>query len=435
MIAFLAGIFIAGTLIPLSAENAEAAQSGWVRTSSGWHYYGKDGKTYKGWHHMSVKEGEKKSHWSYFDSNGVMYTGWHWMTSKEGEKTPHWSYFGPNGWLRTGWQRLGAADGEKTVHWSYFGANGWLRTGWQWLGAGDGEKTAHWSYFGPNGWLRTGWQKMGTSSNPDGNNKTHWSYFSNAGWLFTQTGAHYQGGKHFNNSGNGWAEIYNGIMSWDNDNASYLFKDGVVDKSRSSYTQEEFTYKLSNGRVKTDGNLYSANGRKTIIIGDSRTVLAYYYKAGGSYSRQINVRSGLECYIAKVGASYNNYNNWFASAISSAENSKVGKIDKNTDIVFCMGVNDIDISGNTNVTKYANTINSKADTWTKKGARVYYAAVGSWRGYDNLVNSWNNAIKAKLNKNVRWINSPVMTGYYANDGIHYNVEGSKRFIKEILLRR
>ena len=401
-------MIIAGTIIPLSAENAEAAQTGWVRTDSGWHYYGEDGKTYKGWHYMSVKEGEKTAHWSYFDSDGVMYTGWHRMTSKEGEKTPHWSYFG---------------------------TNGWLRTDWQWLDAGDGEKTAHWSYFGANGWLRTGWQEMGTDSNPDGNSKKHWSYFTNTGWLFTQTGAHYQGGKHFNNSGNGWAEIYSGIMSWDNDNASYLFKDGLVDKSRTSYTQKGFTYKLSNGSVKTDDNLYSTNGRKTIIIGDSRTVLAYYYKAGGSYSRQINVRSGLECYIAKVGASYDNYNNWFASAISSAENSKVGKIDKNTDIVFCMGVNDIDTSGNANVTKYAKTINKKADTWTKKGARVYYAAVGSWRGHDAQVKSWNNAIKEKLNENVKWINTPDMTGYYANDGVHYNVEGSKKFMKEILLGR
>ena len=210
------GTVLAGAAVPQDTE-AATVKNQWVydKGSKAYKYYGSDGKAYTGWHFMSSKEGEKKSHWSYFGSNGLLRTGWVQLgkgtSNPDGNSAKHWSYFGSNGWLRTGWVQLGKGtsnpDGNSAKHWSYFGSNGWLKTGWVQFGKGtsnpDGNSAKHWSYFGNNGWLRTGWQQLGNgTSNPDGNAKKHTSYFGGNGWLVT--GTKKIDGKTYEFGSNGW---------------------------------------------------------------------------------------------------------------------------------------------------------------------------------------------------------------------------------------
>ena len=396
----------------------------WVKVK-GYMHYVKDGKLVKGWKHFTKADGESTPHYSFFDkTNGRLYVGWHTMGSAEGEKTKHMSYFGDNGWMRTGWQSMGKGTGNSynensTKHYSYFGDNGWLRTGWQSMGKGTGNSfnensTKHYSYFGDNGWLRTGWQEMGkgTGNSFNENSSKHWSYFGGNGWLFTKTGEHLEGGKYFSNNSSGWATLYEGRKDWGNNH--YYFKNGV--------------------KANPNGNLYNTLGRKTIIIGDSRTVDSYK-SAGGKAEFEVTTKTGNEVWIAKYSMGYD----WFINtAIPTAE--RYG-IDKNTDVVIFLGVNDI--KNTNNAKKYMNTLNTKGKEWVNKGARVYYVSLGDATNKDGFnpsqnIKEWNNYMKNSLkNHPVKYIDmyNNVSLKNGLRDGLHYNPSTCRLFVNWPLTHR
>ena len=413
---------IVSTLSPITMTNTQAIAAENTKTITinetkvdipvkGYKWFEVKGKTYfalngalvKGWKVMDKSVGEQITHWSFFNlKTGELYKGWHSMGKTEGEKTAHWSYFGSDGWLRTGWQKMGKGtqnsyEEQTTQHWSWFGTNGWLQTGWKEFTKTDGEKP-HWSYFGDNGWIRTGLQDMGKGTkNPDGNNKKHKSYFDSNGWLAKKKTVK-AGGKTY------WA-------------------------NESGWCSEE---------------LYSTNERKTIIIGDSRTVFSWSVRSGNKYTENlVNTKHGKEYWIAKPCMGYD----WFVNtALPIARNIGIGK---DTDIVICMGVNDYRACSNANTgaynqtlinnytTKYANLINSNAKVWVANGARVYYASVGCYGGHNAGINAWNNTIKRKFSGNVRWIATPNLSNYYrsASDKLHYSNTGSDLFMSKILAGR
>lgn len=419
-------ITIDGTQVSAPAKGYK-----WV-VVNGKTYFIQNGNIVKGWKVMDKSVGENTTHMSYFHpKTGELYAGWHQMGALEGEKTEHMSYFGSNGWLRTGWQEMGNGTSNsysenKSKHWSYFGENGWLRTGWQMMGTAsnpDGKNKAHWSYFGDNGWLRTGWQQMGKgTNNAYGENTTqHWSYFGNNGWL--RTGWQWMG-KGTNNSfgenttkhesffnGQGWLKT----NAWEGD--WYFNGNG---------------WKVGRSGIK---GVYPNNGRKTIIIGDSRTVGSYQAaggtgggKSGGVWQNLFAV-NGNERWIAKVGAGYS----WFTqTAIPKAESYG---IDGNTDVIVLLGVNDgVEYNNTSKAQSYANTLNAKANTWSAKGARVYYVSVNPIRG-NNYHANWNNAIKGKLNNKIKYIDTTGVGFNFEGDGLHYKANTNKSVMWKVLRSR
>ena len=118
-------------------ENGRMITNSWHRqgTNGDWHYFGKDGKAYAGWHKIGKNwyYFYKSSYYApslwtngiyaidgqyyYFDSNGVMKTGW----IKERGK---WYYAGSNGQIVHGvWKKM-------NKKWYYFGTDGAMATGY-----------------------------------------------------------------------------------------------------------------------------------------------------------------------------------------------------------------------------------------------------------------------------------------------------------------
>ncbi len=375
---------------------------GWYKENGSWYYY-KDSKMITGWQKMgkgtSNPDGNSAMHWSYFGNDGILRTGWQELgkgtKNPDGDTKRHFSYFGDNGWLRSGWQCMGKGtsnpDGNSAVHWSYFGSNGWLRTGWVHLEKGtsepDGNTTPHWSFFGENGWLRTGLQTLGKgTSNPDGNSAKHQSYFNANGWLVVSRALEL-GEKIYWADGNGWLSDCSG------------------------------------------GKFSIGNGRKTILIGDSRTDMAYYeVYCGSNYKNEVwNETKGIERWYAKVGIGIKD-TTWFNKTIANVESH----LDDSTDVVFLLGYNDLQ-----NNVKYKDYINKKANAWIKKGVKTYFVSVNpTTKSANSQVRSFNTYMKKNLNKNVKFIDTfNNVTFNYSKDGEHYKANTNKAIINYVMTHK
>ena len=344
---------------------------GWYSEDGAWYYY-KKSEMLKGWHHFGKG-----------------------TSNPDGNSTQHWSYFGSDGRLRTGWLKLGKGtsepDGNSTPHWSYFGSNGWLRTGWVQFGKGtsepDGNSAPHWSYFGANGWLRTGLQSLGKgTSNPDGGSAKHQSYFTESGWLVTNK-ALSTGGKTYWANANGWLSAY------------------------------------------TAGKFNIGNGRKTILIGDSRTDMAYYeVYCNYNYKKEVwNESRGIERWYAKVGVGMKD-TTWFNNTIANVESH----LDDATDVVFLLGYNDLH-----NNVRYKDFINNKANAWAKKGVKTYFVSVNpTTKSLNSQVKSFNTYMKNHLNKNVKYIDTFNNVKFnYGGDGEHYKADTNKAIINYVMTHK
>ena len=148
-----------------------------------------------------------------------------------------------------------------------------------------------------------------------------------------------------------------------------------------------------------------AEHRRTVFIGDSRTVGMEIY-CGGEPD---------EFWSAKNSMGYS----WM---VSSGIPDVEYLIDQNTDVVILMGVNDLG-----NVNRYIDYINEKAAEWKEFGARTFFVSVTPVddRRSPNAKNSRIESFNAYAKENLRdayYIDaySRIRYSFGSPDGIHFD---------------
>lgn len=185
------------------------------------------------------------------------------------------------------------------------------------------------------------------------------------------------------------------------------------------------------GTVLSDRAAVSAGGgdRKTVFVGDSRTVGMYITLSGAAYSDDINAALGNEVYIGRVAMGFD----WFAGTGMQEAASWLAQ--GNTDLVILMGCNDMG-SPVSSANRYAEYVNANADSWSENGNRVFFDSVNpvghrnggaetssSIYSNDGTCAPFNDTLKNALSDKVTWIDSYsfLLSGGYATvDGIHYD---------------
>ncbi len=138
-----------------------------------------------------------------------------------------------------------------------------------------------------------------------------------------------------------------------------------------------------------------AAARKTVFIGDSRTVGCYIAGAGACAASSVSAtdRNG-DFWSAKSGQGVD----WAASYGVPAADSHVGS---GTDAVFLFGVNDTySLSG---LQKTVNLVNKKAAAWKERGARTFFVSIlpirSSENGFTNAkIDAWNSYLQENLSE-------------------------------------
>ena len=160
-------------------------------------------------------------------------------------------------------------------------------------------------------------------------------------------------------------------------------------------------------------NSSSTSTSQIVFIGDSRTE--------GLKSVNTNSSNVFQC-LQSMGYSWM-VNTAFPAVESYAKSG--------TSFVILMGVNDL-----YNKNNYISAINNKAQQWTSKGAKVYFASVGPVDNDPYATNAdiqeFNSALKNGLSSNVTYIDlygELKTNGYTTVDGVHYNTDTSKRILK------
>lgn len=185
------------------------------------------------------------------------------------------------------------------------------------------------------------------------------------------------------------------------------------DHSDGNETKEQ-TEKRSAGDVRIprsydhydpeDPYLYPEH-RKILFIGDSRTVGMEMF-CGGMEDEYWSARNSM------------GYSWMVSTGIPNVEYL----IDRNTDIVILMGVNDLG-----NVYSYIDYINSKAAEWKELGARTYFVSVTpvddsrSPNAKNSRIESFNAYAQENL-ENVNYIDaySRIRYSFGSPDGIHFD---------------
>jgi uncharacterized protein YgiM (DUF1202 family) len=148
-------------------------------------------------------------------------------------------------------------------------------------------------------------------------------------------------------------------------------------------------------------------------------VASSYVFAGDSRTVQMNQAVGKSgsVWVAQVGEGYDFFVNTAIPTIdASAANG--------TAIIINFGVNDLH-----NVDKYIKKVNSKIDSWTSKGATVYYAAVLPVSDYPTITNAdieaFNSKLQSGLDSRVCYLDGYTFlqnNGFSTNDGLHYDYD-------------
>ena len=155
-----------------------------------------------------------------------------------------------------------------------------------------------------------------------------------------------------------------------------------------------------------DGNsTFFSEGRKTIFIGDSRTV-------------------GMEMFCGGVPEEYWSAKNsmGYSWMVSTGIPNVEHLIDQNSDVVILMGVNDLG-----NVYNYIDYINMKAAEWKKLGARTFFVSVTpvddsrSPNAKNSRIEYFNSYAQENL-QDVYYIDaySRIRHSFGSPDGIHFD---------------
>ena len=194
----------------------------------------------------------------------------------------------------------------------------------------------------------------------------------------------------------------------------------------------------SNNNSNSNSNNTKVNG--TIFVGDSRTVGMCGYGDNALYK-------GSACRIHTVIAQQGKGYDWFNSDAIKYVNEIINKdTSKKYNIVILMGVNDVgnsDTLASSAVTKYSNTISSKARTdW--KNHNVVFVSIPPIDGSKTTfvgasqVDKFNSGIKDSISKmrlsNVKYCDITKdfdVTSSIAADGIHYNSDGYVKLYNKV----
>ena len=184
--------------------------------------------------------------------------------------------------------------------------------------------------------------------------------------------------------------------------------------------------------ASSNGNSGSSN-KNILLIGDSRTVqlgttvFGMSHNTGSDGLPVIKDKTDNGDYLyckGSIGLSW----------MKSEESGIDSKVSGNTAVVINMGVNDC--ASSSSASEYISYINSKVDTWTGKGADVYFVSVNPINdrlarnnGYgvtNKNVTDFNKEVKNGLNSAVKYIDTYsevknlVIDKSETSDGIHYN---------------
>lgn len=214
---------------------------------------------------------------------------------------------------------------------------------------------------------------------------------------------------------------------------SYINKKDNKKKKTSVYVDpSQYKGKATSG-TGANTTLPTTKAARRIFVGDSRTVQMYIYLFGSwnnattsKLSRGTTDSKG-DLWSARGGKGLS----WMQSTgIPNIESS----ISNGTALIILMGVNDL-----SNVNNYANYINSKVDSWTSKGAKVYFVSVlpcsGQRSGNNGAIKSFNANIKKHLSSKVTYLDVYsylFQVGFTTTDGLHYDEKTSQVIYNKIL---
>lgn len=200
-----------------------------------------------------------------------------------------------------------------------------------------------------------------------------------------------------------------------NPSGTWYFKNGELQWNYTGYiTYNNFKYCVKNGKSLDYGeSKYGVkNGRKTYILGDSRTARGYYSQYSSNWNQGADTNyatKGLEIWEALGGSGYD----YMTKALNTIQADNV------TDIIILHGVNNLwseKVGEYTQEKRYISKITEKAKEFTAKGAKIYYVSVNpcapalvsdkeSNKGtaYNKKIEDWNSYMKRNLPNTVKYI--------------------------------
>lgn len=177
-----------------------------------------------------------------------------------------------------------------------------------------------------------------------------------------------------------------------------------LDPVTPSVKEEDVKVETEEGTISKPDHPDTIRNEKLIFIGDSRT------EAIRNAVSSVAVDTVWSCLSGK------GYD-WMASVgVPQVE----GDIEKNTSVIFLMGVNDL-----YNVDNYIHYINEKAKEWAGIGVQTYYVSVGPVEDgpycSNAQIESFNTSMENNLSgvKYIDVYHHLTENGYSTVDGLHY----------------
>jgi len=240
------------------------------------------------------------------------------------------------------------------------------------------------------------------------------------------------------------ADGFTGLKS--DDTGTRYYEDGILNTDTTGFTEyNNYTYYLDGGlSIDYEPSFFGVyNGRKTFLIGDSRTRQAFSCVYGdGDWKSPVDVdfeQKGLEIWKAKGSSGFS----FMADALEAIKSD----VDNVTDIVILSGFNDAsseDLGDYTLENQYTELINETAFNYRKKGACIFYVSVNPADNfktrsdglyYNEKVEDWNSYMQRNLNPNhVKYIDTynNVNLADFTYDGIHYEKEANINLINYVM---
>lgn len=190
----------------------------------------------------------------------------------------------------------------------------------------------------------------------------------------------------------------------------------------------------NNGSTSSTGGSTSSVSSTTVnknvggvlYIGDSRTVGMYFSVYGGSYSSEINITQGSQKWLAKVGSSYNWFQNTAVPYITNYVKNG------NYTVTIQMGANDLYSTSRAN--SYVNSISNLAASYPNSNFVIISvnpvndskAKNAGYQVTNSQVISFNNAYKSAISSagksNISYcdVYSSISSSFSTSDGLHYD---------------
>lgn len=178
----------------------------------------------------------------------------------------------------------------------------------------------------------------------------------------------------------------------------------------------DYVYEGNDSEVCTYINVDS--NKPILLVGDSRTVGLYQATKYDNIS-----------YLAKGAVGYS----WLASGTLeySPEQIVCSYIEANPEgrVIFNLGVNDI-----CDKSKYINWVNKLHEKYPS--SHLYYLSVNPAKGRSDLdIVGFNDYLQANISEGIKWLDSYTYleeTGFYAGDGVHYDIDTYYKILDFIL---